>query len=137
MLEEIQDLIEDIASASKSDPNHVVDLQSTFKLSVINILWAIVGGKRFQRDDINFVNFVSFIDKFMRSTNIIGAIIPIPAWLLKLFPFVGGWLGFNARLVRPLQEYCEVNKVVLRYITKRKRPSIIFVIGHYRETFNE
>jgi hypothetical protein len=46
MMDEISDLISDITEAAKSDPDHVVDFKAIFTVSVFNILWAIIGGKR-------------------------------------------------------------------------------------------
>ena len=54
MIDEINDLISDMTETAKSDPGHVVDLKSIFTVSAINILWAIIGGKRFQRDNVKF-----------------------------------------------------------------------------------
>lgn len=108
IVEEIKDLILDIASASETNPNQVVDFGSTFKLSTVNILWAIVGGKRFQRDDVHLKNLVSHIDKFLVNSDVIGAITPIPAWFLRVCPSIMTWLGFNVQLFLPLQKYCEV-----------------------------
>lgn len=50
-MEEINELTSDITEAAQSDPEHVVDFRLIFTVSVINILWAIVGGKRYRRDD--------------------------------------------------------------------------------------
>ena len=54
MIDEINDLISDMTETAKSDPGHVVDFKSIFTVSAINILWAIIGGKRFQRDNVKF-----------------------------------------------------------------------------------
>jgi hypothetical protein len=51
IMEEINELTSDITEAAQSDPEHVVDFRLIFTVSVINILWAIVGGKRYRRDD--------------------------------------------------------------------------------------
>lgn len=44
MSEELTDLIKDVENCSQSTPNQVVDLKSTFQVSVQNILWALVAG---------------------------------------------------------------------------------------------
>ncbi len=44
MMEEVGDLLKDIESCLKSNPNRVVDFRGTFQVSVQNILWALVAG---------------------------------------------------------------------------------------------
>ncbi len=73
MMEEINDLISDITEAARSDPGHVVDFKLIFTVSVINILWAIVGGKRYRRDDPEFKKILDNIDQFVRAGNAVPA----------------------------------------------------------------
>ncbi len=68
-MEEISDLISDITETAKSDPGHIVNFKAIFTVSVINILWAIVGGKRYRRDDPAFKKLLDSIDEFVRGGN--------------------------------------------------------------------
>ena len=110
MMDEVQDVIRDIKEASKSVQNNIVDLTGIFNVSVINILWAIVGGKRFERDDPIFRNLVLNVDLFIQSTNFAGATFPFPAFFVRRFPSILKVLGFNIQLIHPLQKFIEVFK---------------------------
>jgi hypothetical protein len=109
MMGEITDLISEITATAKSNRDHVVDFKSIFSVSVINILWAIVGGKRFQRDDPKFKKLLDNIDKFLQSGNVLQANLPVPAILVRLFPSLPGWLGINTQLFVPIQKFIEVS----------------------------
>lgn len=108
MVDEVQDLIKDIKESADSHPNKVVDFTGVFNVSVINILWAIIGGKRFQRDDAIFRKLLFDVDQFLKSSNIAGATFPLPAFLVRRFPSILKLLGFNTQLIHPLQNFIEV-----------------------------
>lgn len=110
MMGEINDLISEISNVSKSDPDHVVDFKSIFIVSIINILWAIIGGKRFQRDDLQFKTLLSIVENFVQGSNAFRAVIPIPATLLRLFPSLLKLIGVNTQLFIPIQQFIEVFK---------------------------
>ncbi|XP_046454333.1 methyl farnesoate epoxidase-like isoform X1 [Daphnia pulex] len=107
MMGEITDLISEITATAKSNRDHVVDFKSIFSVSVINILWAIIGGKRFQRDDPKFKKLLDNIDQFLQSGNVLQANLPVPAILVRLFPSLPGWLGINTQLFVPIQKFIE------------------------------
>lgn len=46
MMDEVGDLIKDIEHSIQSSPDRVVDMKGIFQISVQNILWAIVAGKK-------------------------------------------------------------------------------------------
>ena len=108
MIDEINDLISDMTETAKSDPGHVVDLKSIFTVSAINILWAIIGGKRFQRDNVKFKKLLDNVDMFIRGGNLAKAVISVPAFLVRLFPSLPGLLGLTDDLVVPIQQFIEV-----------------------------
>jgi hypothetical protein len=107
MMDEISDLISDITEAAKSDPDHVVDFKAIFTVSVFNILWVIIGGKRFQRDNLEFKKLLNNLAQFLKCGNI-RALLPIPAFLIRLFPSLPGKLGINGDLCLPVQQFIEV-----------------------------
>ena len=108
MMEEINDLISEITATAKSDPEHVVDFKAIFSVSVINILWAIVGGKRFQRNDPQFKKLLDNVNQFLQSGNAVQANLPVPAFLIRHFPSLPRRLGINTELFHPIQKFIEV-----------------------------
>jgi hypothetical protein len=110
MMGEITDLIAEITAVAKSNRDHVVDFKSIFSVSVINILWAIVGGKRFQRGDPKFKKLLDNIDQFLQSGKALQVLanLPVPAVLIRLFPSLPRWLGINTDLFIPLHNFIEV-----------------------------
>lgn len=110
MLDEVQELVNEIKELAKSDPNHVVEFKGMFSLSVINILWAIIGGKRFQRDDDEFRKLLDCIDKFLKGSNAVRANIPVPAVLVRLFPSIPKFLGLDTSLFHPIQKFVMVKQ---------------------------
>lgn len=108
MMNEIRDLISDISSASKSDPKNIVDFKSIFSVSVINILWAIVAGERFERNDVKFKRLLSNVDLFLQNGDAVSVSVPVPAFLIRMFPSIPKWLGIDTELFRPLQTFIQV-----------------------------
>jgi methyl farnesoate epoxidase/farnesoate epoxidase len=108
MMDEISDLILDITEAAQSDPEHVVDFRLIFTVSVINILWAIVGGKRYRRDDPEFKKILDNIDQFVRAGNAVAGNLPVPAFLIRFFPSLPRRLGLNTHLFIPIQKLIQV-----------------------------
>lgn len=108
MIDEINELLSDIDSVSKSDPDNVVDFRLIFSVSVINILWAIIGGKRYKRDDEAFKELLVSVEKFLRSGNAVRSSLPVPAFVLRNFPTLVEKIGINATLFDPVQKFIEV-----------------------------
>ena len=77
------------------DAGPCVNLTNRFNVLVINSLWRIIGGKRFDYEDSSFSNLVNYLNKGF------SAIAPTPRLaLLFLFPFLRNWApkltGFDA-----------------------------------------
>ena len=105
--EEIHDLIEKIKSQAKSN-NGVVDFKGIFPLSMLNVLWSIIGGERFQHDDARLKKLLEAVNLFVRSGNQFRAGIPVPKFLLKIFPFLKRFLGIPVELFVPIQNFIRV-----------------------------
>lgn len=107
---EITHLIAEITTVAGSNPGHVVNFKSIFSVLVINILWAIVGGKRFQRDDPKFKKLLNSIEQFLGSGKAVQVLanLPVPAFLIRLFPSLLKWLGIDTSLFIPLHNFIEV-----------------------------
>jgi methyl farnesoate epoxidase/farnesoate epoxidase len=123
MMDEISDLILDITEAAKSDPDHVVDFKAIFTVSVFNILWVVIGGKRFQRDDREFKQLLANVDLFLRGGNIAQVVIPVPAFLVRLFPSLPSRLGLKDELFVPIQQFIEV--FIMNSALNHSKPIVI------------
>lgn len=109
-MDEITDLLTDIKSTAKSDPDHIVDFKAIFTVSIINILWAILCGKRYQRDNEAFKKLLSLIVKFLSGGNTVGGSFPLPAFLIRMFPSLPRFFGIDTELFLPIQEFIKVLK---------------------------
>ncbi len=78
MLDEIQELISEISAAAEADPDRVVNYKGIFSISLINVLWGIVGGERFRRDDQYLKRLLRLLDTIFRSGQALRATIPVP-----------------------------------------------------------
>ena len=108
MIDEIQDLIQDIAESAQSDPDRIVEFKGIFNVSVINIIWAIIGGKRFQRNDAAFKRLLSNLDQFVKGGNFALVNVPVPEFLVRRYPAIPKWLGADTRLFQPIQQFIAV-----------------------------
>ena len=84
--EEIADLLDELKEQCDSDPDGLVDFTRLFNISVINLLWAIVAGKRFQHDDVKLKRLQRGVEDLFRGGNPIGASVPVPAIVFRIFP---------------------------------------------------
>jgi hypothetical protein len=108
MTDEIRDLIDEIKKQGRSNDDFIVDFKGIFVVSVVNILWAIVGGERFQRDDARFKRLLEDIDLFFRVGNPVRANFPVPVFLLRLFPGLRSYFGVQTDMFEPLQKFIKV-----------------------------
>jgi cytochrome P450 len=83
MHEEVINFSEQLRSESKNGP---VDLANRFNVMVINVLWRIIGGKRFDYKDEKFAELVGHLNEGF------SAIAPTPRLaFLFAFPFLKDW----------------------------------------------
>ena len=85
-----------------------VDYKGIFNVSVINILWAIAGGQRFRRDDQDFKQILRTLDVIFRSGDQIRSIVPVPRFLLRMFPVLRQIFGTRNDLIEQLKTFFEV-----------------------------
>jgi hypothetical protein len=109
MMDEIRDLIDEIRKQGQSNEDYIVDFKGIFVVSVVNILWAIVGGERFKRDDVRFKRLLEDIDLFFRVGNPVRANFPVPVFLLRLFPGLRSYFGVQTDMFEPLQKFIKVS----------------------------
>lgn len=110
-MEEIRDLIDEIRNQGKSNEDYIVDFKGIFVVSVVNILWAIVGGERFQRSDAKFKRLLEDIDLFFRVGNPVRANVPVPVFLLQMFPRLRSYFGVESDMFEPLQTFIKVSRI--------------------------
>lgn len=144
MLDEIRELIKELDDHAKSTPNNVVNMRGALNASVLNILWVIIAGnkkvvteytaarrreyqelikafcnegERLQRGDPKFKELLDLIERFFQEGNPIKAGVPVPAFLLKKFPFLKRWFGVSSDLVEPIQLYIKAFQKSIFYDT--------------------
>lgn len=106
--EEIYDLIEETRMIANSNPDHVVDFKAMFNLTLMNILWAIIGGERFKHNDPQLKHLLSIVEMFFRSGEVVRANLPVPGFVLRNFPFVRKFVGLRNDMFEPLQDFIRV-----------------------------
>ncbi len=103
MMDEIHDLMEGIQKGASADG--IVNFkEGIFNVSVVNVLWAIMGGERYLRDDARFVKLMNAIELFFRGGNVLKASLPVPAFLLRNVPFIASYFGTTKEAIVPLQD---------------------------------
>lgn len=110
MMNEITDLMSIVAQTAQSHPDHVVDFESIFAVSVINIIWAIIGGKSYPQNDRTIGKLSYNISQFLESGgNLVTGNLPVPAFLLRLFPSLPKLIGMKTHLFMPIQKLIQVS----------------------------
>lgn len=101
--QEIADLAHEMIQRHDQSDGQI-EFKGLFNLSLINILWAMTSGERFQRDDVRLKRLLDTVESFIRSGHFVRANLPVPAWILRTFPFVRRYLGLRNDLFTPLQD---------------------------------
>ena len=111
--EEIHDLIQKIRTRAECSDG-VVDFKGLFNLSLLNVLWSIVGGERFKHDDDRLKKLLNGVNLFIRSGNPFRAGIPVPKFMLNNFPFLKKLISIPVELFFPIQDLIRVTIVKFR-----------------------
>jgi hypothetical protein len=121
--EEIRELLSFVSKASKTS-NGAVDMHGELTVSVINILWTIVAGKRYNRDDEEFLEFLGQITAMFRSgVKVTNYVIPFP-FLRHIVPGLVGW-----------NEFRDCNQTMRRFFKASDLRSDIFLYSVYFDLF--
>lgn len=112
--EEIHDLVEAIRIGAKLNADAIVDFENLFSMSMINILWAMVGGERFSHQDTRLKQLLGIVELFFRSGNLVRSNIPMPGFMLRVFPKLREYLGIRNDVFEPLQDFIRVKILSLR-----------------------
>lgn len=110
MIDEIRDLIDDLKAKSAARPDCIVNFKGMFIVSVVNILWAMVAGKRYHRSDARFKQLLEDIELFFRAGDPVRANVPIPGKVLRLFPRLSRYFGLHSDMFEPLQKFVQVSR---------------------------
>ena len=106
--EEINELLDELRASAASNVDGIVDMKGVFSVSIVNILWAIIGGERFKRNDAKFIKLLDTIEEFFRSGNTAAASIPIPKFMFKIFPILYKLTGTRSDLFVTIQDFINV-----------------------------
>jgi len=71
MEETLQDELDDLTkslSAQLASGNNVVNMKQYFTISVLNILWNMIAGYRFSRDDAKLHNLLRLLDRLVKAS---------------------------------------------------------------------
>ncbi|XP_064086738.1 methyl farnesoate epoxidase-like [Macrobrachium nipponense] len=79
--EEVEELIKEIEGTDKG-----VSLQVKLGVSATNILWALMGGVRFQRNDPRLIDLVESLNKSFRAGEVAGSIVDIIPAIRHILP---------------------------------------------------
>ena len=116
--EEIYEIIEEIRISADSNPDNVVDFKSMFNIALINILWAIVGGERFNHNDAQLKRLLHIVELFFSNGQIVRANIPVPQFILRNVPFMRKFVGLRNDTFEPLQDFIRV--IIWKWKRKKK-----------------
>lgn len=126
MVDEIQELLNEIKQSAQSDPDGQVGFEGLFHVSVINILWAIIGGKRFQRNDTTFKEILFSVELFLKKSNAVRGNLPVPSILVRHFPWIPKLLGVDPELFVPITTLIQVLKIIISKVPSLTQSYLTF-----------
>jgi len=103
--DEIHQLFDEMRTTAASNPDGIVDFKGVFTPSVVNVLWAVLGGQRFHRNDEKFKNLLDINEMVFRSTKPGLAFLPIPEFLFRKFPILFKMVGTRGDLLVTVQDF--------------------------------
>ena len=106
--EEITDLLNELKGQCDSDPDGLVDFKGLFNISVINMLWAVVAGKRFQHDDAQLKRLQQGVEDMFRGGSLMAVSVPLPTVVFRLFPFLKNYFTVGNDLWAPMKQFIKV-----------------------------
>jgi len=107
--------IDEVIDQFTKEAGHDVKIGNNFSLPIINILWQLVAGYRFQSDDEEGRKMVDWVQRIFKQSPTILQVLPF--FLIKLFPSFG---GYNERA----------------YITETQREFMLRMIEEHKKTFD-
>ena len=105
--EEVEECMTQMENKLKETSSSTIPIHDLFGVSVVNILWTVMAGKRHRHDDEDFVNLLQNINVIFRSGTPLGSIVArFP--LLKYVPYIGDSRRKMEAAQRELTKFLEV-----------------------------
>lgn len=108
--EEVRETLDNLKHRSQSNPRGVVSINASFNISVINLILAVVAGKRFRHDDTKFQRVLETMDEIFRAGQVVRGLIQVPQFVLYMCPFLEEYLGKKDYLVERLLQFASVRE---------------------------
>lgn len=105
MHDEIQELINEMKEKAALHSDSVIEFKGIFNLSALNVLWVMVAGFRFRRDDARLRFLLDLIDKIFRTGNSILGTIQLPEFVTRTFPVLKKYFGTGLEYVKIIQQF--------------------------------
>ena len=109
---EVQECMIQMDKKLKLTSNATIPIHDLFGVSIVNILWTVMAGKRHSHDDEDFVNLLHNINVIFRSGTPLGNIVArFP--ILKHLPYIGDKNRQMEAAQRELTKFLEVlNRII-------------------------
>nr|AKH03514.1 cytochrome P450 3075C1 [Paracyclopina nana] len=112
--EEVQKLVQ----VFRLHQNQPLNLNRTMNVSILNALWSIVVGERFELDDPKLATVIHMIDNMLKNGSPISAVTAmLPHWSMAKWPILDKLSGFYYGK----QTFDEIVKLLSPYIEEHKR----------------
>ncbi|XP_065352558.1 uncharacterized protein LOC135947516 [Cloeon dipterum] len=133
----INNLNQRIAASKDEMETEGIQIKDLFPVSVINILWAIMAGVRYDHKDENFQVLMHNVNEFFRNGNPTGGIMVLP--ILRFVPFVNAPYNRQLVSVKVLQEFIQksINDHKATYQDDNMRDFLDVFIKEMKEQQNE
>ena len=132
----IADFLANLKDKSSADPNSIVNFKRIFNVSIVNILWAAVAGRRFQLDDEKLDNLIARLEYMFRSGNMLIAAIPIPVRIVRFFPFLEKVFGISKEIWDPIRHFIQEGIDEHSKKDREEDSSLDFIHSFQREITN-
>jgi hypothetical protein len=111
--EELQELLDVLESTMGDGQQTVLHMHNYFNLSVINVLWTLIGGIRYSHDNSNLKELLHIVDILFKSMSIGGLSTVYPIFH-KIAPSLSG-RNDQVKSYRLIQEFIRVSSDSKRF----------------------
>lgn len=112
MEEELRELMSRLNSKLESEGNTVC-MQQFFNISVLNIIWSMVAGVRFNHDDPEFVVLVANLNATLRLVTATGNIMLAFPFLSSILPKLTGYGEVRKKCIAKFQDLFMVGMSIM------------------------
>ena len=128
---EVQSMLADMKQKLE-DSGRVFHFKNYFNIPLINTLWWILAGARFEPTDLRLRTLIELFDSVGRSGDIVSVAFPCPMILMKLFTSLFPKMG-RMDLLGQVRTFIEVS---FEYIEEKKR-GIYLIIRNFERLGND